>query len=46
MTSGGDGAKVYTALALGQSLVVARFKIIFPSVVESVAVIGWLISIL
>ncbi|KAI0603881.1 MFS quinate transporter [Pyrenophora tritici-repentis] len=45
MPSGGDAAKVHTALALVQSLVV-RFKDNFPSVVVSAAATGWLNSVL
>ena len=45
MTSGGDAAKVHTALALGQSLV-ASFKDNFLSVATSAAATGWLNSIL
>jgi hypothetical protein len=46
MASGGDGAKVHTALVPGQSLVTARFKENFASVVNSAAATGWLTSIL
>jgi MFS family permease len=46
MASGGDGSKVYTASALGQALVITRFKDNLLSVVESVAATGWLTSIL
>jgi hypothetical protein len=45
IASGGDGAKVHTALALGQSLIIARFKDNLPSAVECVAATGWLTSI-